>query len=369
LDEHALAQLPTLLTFTSGSGLVALLQREWLIESRQQVAGALDAVAERGAATRLRERLRALPSDVADAIVTAPHVQYMLRHHPRLAYALAFLDQGLDAEAASRGAANPRGTGLWSVLGDRYYPPDWPGRGTPAAEWSRSSAFEAPRLSNGVPIDFISPLTRGALPEIPGDDVPLTASDRDVALDKIECAVRTLARVVPDAARFIAALSRVIVVRTDSEPTAFSSASTALCLGRPVLRNCSKPDATPEWIADGLVHETVHCVIDLIEIHQPMIRDTAARPTTVRSGWTGRQLDLDTYLQACFVWFALWNVWSAAGRADAFDPAQVARLIKRAARGFEPPGIVRPLDAVMPALSDATIAAIEAAQSMFEEAR
>ncbi|MES2493324.1 MAG: HEXXH motif-containing putative peptide modification protein [Pseudomonadota bacterium] len=202
-------------------------------------------------------------------------------------------------EATSqRTELRPEDIGLWSITG---------------AAWIEDEdgvlrMRAAPILSNGVPVDFESPWTRTAMNEISGDDLPFGPSDQRQIFSKIEAAIGLIDQFSREAAALVARYCNVIVIRRDSLPSNFTSATTRSAPGRIVLRNPHALGANIHALADGLVHEAIHAMIDRLEQFFPLVPAGLER-VRCRSPWTGRDLDLRTYLHACFIWYGLWKLW------------------------------------------------------------
>jgi hypothetical protein len=197
-------------------------------------------------------------------------------------------------------------------------------------------AYHAPRIG-GIVIDFESPWALGKLPHIAGEAEAITPANRATALDRIGAAVDLLEAASARAAVATRQFTQVIVVRSDpSRPDFYTSASSTLCLGRAVMRNPFVTDASPSEVVDGLVHEAIHCICDLTEINDGpwLAGGKDAYHVKVASPWTERQLDIHTYLQACWVWYGLWHFWAQAIKTEAVATDAGLRCLGRAFRGF-----------------------------------
>jgi len=246
----------------------------------------------------------------------------------------------IPSQRAAEGLIDWMARPAWTALGDQYFPSGHVQRCELASKPTPHRRYIAPRMPNGIALDFFSPRTRGALPEISGDDVPFSYDERrDVQLSLIQAStnVRNASREVD---RFLRALTKIVVLRKDSQPTHYTSASTPLLPGLVVLRNPHSAMPAQAALADGLVHETIHTALDLIDLKEPLITDRSLHSFEVASPWTSRKLHLNTYLQACFVWFGLWNFWLAALARGVFPRKDVSTLLHNSAIGFVRVGIV-----------------------------
>lgn len=316
------------------------------------------------------ETISGLPDNALVRFLTTPEVYFNLRHsHDTIDAVSTFLADCLDAEQRLAGLDAKQLVPVWSGTGDWYFPGattrhDFRSDADPL-DWTPNAVHRAPRLVNGVPVDFNSPFRKGKLRDVSGDDAYQSRWERKAILEKMDAAVAALNDVSPSAALMVAQLSRVIVPRKDrGADRGFSSTSTRICPGRIIIRNADLPEATSEDLIDGLVHETIHCVIDVLEMREPLIIDE--RPCASRvvaSPWTKRGLDVDTYLQACFVWFGLWNLWLQAMNTESLAPRSVLRCLGACARGFLAADVVSPLRDIDSLLAPRLLPVVEEMQS------
>jgi hypothetical protein len=352
----ALRRLPDLLSWTGGDSLRDDLERVLVAAVSEGLAALrrrLEEADPRLAAT-LGEELAQLPDDALVRIVTAPQVYYRVAHDRRGDPVLAarFLLDCVEAEHRRLDRERPLRHDVWTCLGDHLY------RASPSAP-----GYDAPRLPQGLAVDYVSPFARGPLPEVSGTAAEIGAERASLIMAKVERAFSALDAAAPEAHAFVLRLSKVLVVRVDEGGDGhYTAASTRTAIGRPILRNPHRADVGIEEIADGVVHETIHAAIDLIELERPIVCDTAALDHRCRSLWTGRSLDLNTYVQACFVWCGLWHLWLGALGADGFDARQVFRLMRLACRGFAAGDVTEQLSPVADQLDPDLAPALDDAQ-------
>jgi hypothetical protein len=313
------------------------------------------------AARSLAARLDGLPTSAFQRVLSAPQTWTHLSYGSaaELPATLSYLDAAVGFEEGRDG---------WSCLADLYRPTqgraDDPERATAA---SGDQTWQPPLLPNGGPIDDASPFARGPLPEVPGDSIPFEADQRCDVLARIACAIAGI-QTVPVAASHLGRFVRSLVLRKDpTAPDRFASASSQLAIGLVVLRNPQLAVATPCEIADGLIHEMVHIMTDVVELREPCIHDRDAVAVRIDSPWTGRNLDLNTYIQACYVWYGLWEFWLAAFGTGGFDDHDVLRCFHRASLGLQR-GMVEPLRRFEHALAPGLIDGLAAAQSSVQDA-
>lgn len=295
---------------------LALLKGTWW-EAAVEVDGAH--------AARLRQRLEALPRERRGRIETAPEFWALLCNSRSGCErkSLSLLDAWVDAEDALAQKASALSGSRWTALGDYLLEAD--GR----------VSFEAPRLPCGAVLDWQSPNALSELPEISGEFQPFTFEEARGACRRLSDAHALVSDASAHWAALMGRFLRVVLLRRDPSADAFSSATSRLAIGRPVLRNPHLPAGSPEVVADGLVHEAVHTLLDHLELTDPIVcSDAHARDALIPSNWTGRPLDLNTYVHACLVWFALSRFWMEALRAGAGERETVIRLLTSRTSGF-----------------------------------
>jgi hypothetical protein len=325
-------------------------------------------------AEKLIERFSRLPEQSFLRVFMAPETGYRLGydgadHSDRTA---AYLESVLFAEELRLGLVEHRGGPVWSALGDTYVP----GKDGIASEaheectlsFDPRRTYVAP-VVDGIVVDFASPNALGKLVHVAGDAAPMSAGNALTSLERVQRAIRLIDRASAGARAMFGAFTSVIIVRYDpSARNFYTSASTTFCLKRPVLRNPFVPSATISEIADGLVHEAIHCVCDAVEIREFRWltgdeRSPELSAVKIRSPWTERPLDLHTYLQACWVWYGLWNFWLAALSTEAHDAAETVRCASRAYRGFHGGAALERLESARVHVLPAVVEALAEAQS------
>ena len=159
---------------------------------------------------------------------------------------------------------------------------------------------------------------------------------KQVALQKTEDAMRALDVVDPMIAGFVRRFTLVANVVMDDEGERFSSGSTNQYVGRSIFWNAHLPSVDTGLVAEALVHEAIHALLDMHQLHEPWFLSAELLPDdpVVQSPWTGSPLRLEPFLQACFVWFGLSHFWAAARRRSPFAAERVERGVAATRRGF-----------------------------------
>lgn len=177
------------------------------------------------------------------------------------------------------------------------------------------SSFDCPGREPGEP-----PLTR-----IP----PETEA---AVFGQLEKAAASLKSQTPSVHTFVQRMTTRIVMRSDDAQR--SSAASSSFRDHPGLTLIANPQALGDdalRLIDALVHEAVHAAIYMYEaLTVPLCPSEDS--LRVCSRWSGRPLTVDQYVQACFVWWGLFNLWRTWS-VHSSDPRAVS-LLARAARGF-----------------------------------
>jgi hypothetical protein len=104
-------------------------------------------------------------------------------------------------------------------------------------------------------------------------------------------------------------------------------------------------DVPLERVCSGLIHESIHNLLYMIEWDAPFsIHTTRQHDVTARSPWTGRVLPVASFIHACFVWHGLRSFWRLAIEAKA-TPVAIAEH-DRAERGFRRDEYAREVEAL-----------------------
>ena len=157
---------------------------------------------------------------------------------------------------------------------------------------------------------------------------------KELALSRLEAAMRTLDEVDPPVAEFVRHFTLVATVVTTDE-SSFSSGSTIQYVGRSMFCNAHLTAIDSAVLAEALVHEAIHSLLYMHELCEPWVRYEGLQDAIpIESPWTGSRLALRAFLHACFVWFGLVNFWTRAQRASIFPPRRIEEHLVMARRGF-----------------------------------
>lgn len=143
------------------------------------------------------------------------------------------------------------------------------------------------------------------------------------------------------AALFTGGFARVIACVLDHDrETAFSSLSSRAIVGKVTLINPQNKCAELQGLADALIHESIHAYLYELEQRQPWVVNGGDASLQLVSPWSDNLLRLDSFLHACFIWYALFRFWNLAIEANAFSKDEAIYMRDRAWRGFNDVSIV-----------------------------
>lgn len=153
------------------------------------------------------------------------------------------------------------------------------------------------------------------------------------------------------ASAFVTRATRRLVLRIDATRDGFASNSPQGLVGQAVLTNAHAQLVDDVVLAEALVHESTHGFVGMSEAiglagdrpqERWLLDDSFYEGhSCTASPWTGKALDLPTYLHACFVWWGLLHLWAALAGAGLFDERRVRSRLLKAARGFQGGALVR----------------------------
>lgn len=273
------------------------------------------AQAETGGADpeRLQELLDRLPRATVRRVLLAPETTRRLRTVGAAVPALSFLVEALETErlvAEDAAAAETR----WTADG--------------RARVSPQGVFVQSSLLDCVPVDMHSRYARtidvaGSTAEVPPRP-PYEPEDEQADRKVMSEAASFLEQVRPTAADVVRHCARVAIVQRD-DSVGVSSGSAGYYVGRACFANVSAGDLLVT--AENLLHEAVHGLLYVQMLESPWVRSDAPgwHTSDVASPWTGHFISARSYLQACFVWFALFHFWRLADVPEAEWHAERAR--------------------------------------------
>jgi hypothetical protein len=253
---------------------------------------------------------------------------------------------------------------LWTALGDVCFSPRLARRSVGRRPRGRMRQLCAPRVADTIVLDAISPYSYVTTSDVSDETTHSPEEVRHLGA-RLNEAVMGMGAVSPSARHVLSVATKVIAMRKDARhPTRFDSASWGVHVGKIELTNAHLELVTISMLADGLVHEAIHALLDMLEVMDPFYVDAqAALKFSMISPWSGRSLQAPVYLHACFVWFGLWCFWCLAREADVFLGRDVERLLARTAAGFRSGLVLSRLSPIRRYLAPEVVHAIESVEA------
>lgn len=277
-----------------------------------------------------RERISQLEEASLLRLLDAPETHYRLTRGTTQTKAklLGYLAAATSAEERRYGREGALAYRGWTALGDSYFP---------GADAPPEAVYCAPTVLRKTVVDLASPLctlnpASGDLLGSPG--MPLGLHARKF-LEDLHAACEGIRRASAAAWSFAAGHLRTIIALTDpARPGVYRSVSSRAFAGKATLVNPQLADISSERFADSLVHEAVHAYLYELEQARPWVLAGGGQ-REMRSPWTGNLLRIDSYLHACFVWYALAKFWERALAGGVFRRREADLLHARAVTGFD----------------------------------
>lgn len=126
---------------------------------------------------------------------------------------------------------------------------------------------------------------------------------KETSVQKIQEALKIIERTSPAVVAFVQNFTHRIDL-INAPTYGIGSTSTGNQILRTIFRNISSPEMTSLDVAEGLVHESIHNYLNIIELKFPIFLSNVHRDF-IWSKWTGNRIDFNSLPHACFVWFGL----------------------------------------------------------------
>lgn len=272
--------------------------------------------------------VRALPLVQQQRILLAPAVQRLLGRAPDQESLRALRAFVRREQSLMEGTAGVPG---WTALGDYYRTAD-SNPSSESREWLREAEYRASSAEHLV-LDTHCDHNGELIPEEFAQLVPHSASEIETIRDGISRAIGLIRATSRPAAMMIRECARIVrISKAPQTPALNVTHSHRNVIGRIGFINAQNSTRwTADKFANDLVHESVHAMIYKLELQTPLYVDyDAATEMKAVSPWTGRELNLHSFVHACFVWFALCSFWKRANATT--DEAQAQQ--ERARSGF-----------------------------------
>lgn len=208
--------------------------------------------------------------------------------------------------------------------------------------WRIGGYYEAPKVGGHIPIDHHSPFARRPMPVASfrsvqyGNALAFNPEEEKIANRKILESFQVIKEAMPTAANFVTNYAKTIIARKGLKSNKiFQSASRNAFIGQIVLLNAHAPHVDREYIAESLIHESIHSLLWRAEILEHFLIRPSEPIKTVISNWSGEEIYYYTLLQACFVWFGIFWFWRGMSASSArFSLERMKQLEQRARAGF-----------------------------------
>lgn len=303
-----------------------------------------------GEACHILARLRSLPEDRQNAVIASPQGFYAASRGCPTPVAEAYFGGAVTVEEIRAGQPVPAASSAcWSALGDRAY--------VYSADKGWVRQVSATKLAGFLPVDARCPATRNEIPGMARKSAPISEAEEFRIVDRLVETISLIEAGSSAALQLFRDFAQVVVARELIEERTFQACGARITPGRIVVNNVLGAESV-EAVADAMIHEAIHCAIDHCELEQPIVvaLDVEARLT---SPWSGRSLDLNTFVQACFVWYGLAGFWERVDRRSDLRSEASSAMLAQAKRGFERSDPVSALEARAAVLNPAVIDAMQ----------
>ena len=322
-------QIPQILSWSDSANVLASLKALDRATSERRWVSALDHVARYDAALakKMRGCFSSMSPDGRLRFVTAPETIYRisrLRGAPKMSitHLCGFLNGELAFEDPQATTSKPH----WTALGDFRSAVS---SGTEAG----GGSYRAPQFAEGVPIDFYSPNRDCARETGPqADHLDYSDDETQQIHERLAEAYGQICAVSPCAGELVRKFTKVVIAF--KEPDHGTSTSQCDFPGRVLLGGVEL--SSPVRLASSLVHESIHQLLYILEYQGGFVVDFPRQEEniTIKSAWSGRNLDVYAYIHACFVWYGLSCFWARAASSAAFEAEAVQKELSACAAGL-----------------------------------
>ncbi|WP_158298688.1 hypothetical protein [Sphingomonas psychrotolerans] len=335
--------LPEVLGFSSGTALESLRSRFVLLVSERWGAwiGAFT-LADPEAGERLQSRVSDLPVEALCRILLAPEsIRRLLWRSGEKAdreESARFFVRAVEVERAFSGLDHQLDEVVWSAMGDRHCLSPAP---------YTAGCGDLPRLVIGDPATRLPSAPTSGDPPEPWPTLP-------ALVEQLQEAQEHLRATDPRLADFARDWNTTLVLRRVASRQGFQSSSPERYVGRSILWNPDDPAVGTDALAEAMIHEGLHTVFDMADallsrvtpprarwVTEPMLYDGVSRTI---SPWTGRPLDVPTYVHAFLVWFGLLTLWAKVASRGTFEPPIARGRLLRAGAPFATRTAFTPLE-------------------------
>ncbi len=225
---------------------------------------------------------------------------------------------------------------MWTATGDVFFE-------------GNKALYTAPGYWNGMFVDFNSPFATSiplSSDETEGRDVKKFSSAEEAELVKLLNQAMTIIELSSNKCeKFVTGFTKSLVIRKRTLAKGnVLTRSPERFVGLKVFELEKITDFTLIDFIEGFVHESVHALLDIVEIlsnHENVTRFSWIKRERLdgsqliaRSPWTGNPLPLPAYIHACFVWYSLVFFWSHLLANRPINDSYVIERFRVAMNGF-----------------------------------
>lgn len=229
--------------------------------------------------------------------------------------------------------------------------------------------YEAPKLFDKTPIDFLSPFSSFIKNEEMGEDYRLKIKNYgieefDSIIETINDCTFPLKEDLKIIINFISTFTLSLIPKKHSK-NYFTSGSNNLYIGRSVLTNLHI--ISREILIESLVHEAAHSYLYMLEAISPWmpdIEDSIRNGNVVTSCWTGNNISVRSFSQAIFIWFSLYNFWALCQEHELYNQEFINKRLSFIRNGFQKLNIEKVEDCFSTSFSNDTKKAINSVQNI-----
>ncbi len=280
--------------------------------------------------THLLVQLQNLENSSLIRIIEAPETCYIVNYTSvnNTEKLERFIEDSIAAEMIRSHKLNNHKKSLWTALGDYYFPDN-----------RKSIRYQAPIFQNII-VDLSSPYANRDLiassfrPNF-GHAILFENDELKRVLFLIYAAINGIYETNKFAYYFTSMMIRTIMPRKDDINYTFKGSSNIGMIGRINLYNPHIKSIDHSVIATSLIHEAIHTCLYLCEEQIFFARGgDIAFNSRIRSPWSNKLIDLNTFIHATFVWFGLYYFWVKEERLNHFTNKMRKYYIGFCKRGF-----------------------------------
>lgn len=116
---------------------------------------------------------------------------------------------------------------------------------------------------------------------------------------------------IPSAYDLVSKETKILRFRKTPQDSRFGSSSNFLRIGDTFVRNLENTEHQKLELAEVLLHEAIHHLLAKDEIMFGMyLTQSDNSMDGIQSPWSNNTMHINSFGQACFVWYGLWHFWN-----------------------------------------------------------